>query len=245
VFPILQLGPLAIQLPGLLLLGGIWVGTWLIDREAPRHKLSGSALNRLVFHGLVAGILGARVAYALRYASIYAQDPLSLLSLNPNALAPAEGILIGITIAVVLGMRRRMPLWVSLDALTPSLAVFAVFVGVAHLSSGDAYGSASTVPWAIELWGAARHPTQVYEILLAIPAFTVVWRLSRVETYPGLLFLAWVALAALSRLFLEGFRGDSVVVLEGARMAQLLSLVLLAGSLVMLHRRARIARDVP
>jgi prolipoprotein diacylglyceryltransferase len=45
VFPILQVGPLAIQLPGLFLLGGIWVGTWMLDREAPKHGVSGSALS--------------------------------------------------------------------------------------------------------------------------------------------------------------------------------------------------------
>jgi prolipoprotein diacylglyceryltransferase len=102
-----------------------------------------------------------------------------------------------------------------------------VFVGVAHLSSGDAYGSPSTVPWAIELWGAHRHPTQVYEILLAVLAVLVVWRLRRPETFPGLLFLAWVALAATSQLVVEGFRADSVVVRDGIRMVQLLSLTLL------------------
>ena len=67
MFPILQLGPLAIQLPGLFLLAGIWFATWLIDREAPRHRVPGAALNTLVFYGLIAGIIGARLAYVSRY----------------------------------------------------------------------------------------------------------------------------------------------------------------------------------
>ena len=242
MFPILQLGPLALQLPGLFLLAGIWVGTWLIDREAPRQRVAGAALNSLVFYGLIAGVIAARLAYALRYAKIYAQDPLSLFSLNLSTFAPAEGILVGVAVAFVVGQRRRLPFWASLDTLTPSLAAFAILFGLAHLSSGDAYGTPASVPWAIELWGARRHPTQVYEILSAILAFGVVWRLRIVETFPGFLFLAWVALAAASRIFLEGFRGDSPVLFEGLRSPQLVGLVVMACTFAIVHRRARIAR---
>jgi len=243
VFPILQLGPVALQLPGLFLLAGIWVGAWLVDREAPRHEVPGATLSSLVFYGLIAGVIGARLAYALRYVNVYVQDPLSLFSLNLSTFAPAEGILIGLTVAFVIGQRRRLPFWASLDALTPSFAAFGVLIGLAHLSSGDAYGTPANVPWAIELWGARRHPTQVYEILLAILALAVVWRLRIVESFPGFLFLAWAALAAVSRLLLEGFRGDSPVLFEGLRSPQLVSLAVLACTFAIVHRRAQIARD--
>jgi len=243
MFPILQLGPVALQLPGLFLLAGIWAGTWLIEREAPRRGIPGASLSSLVFYGLIAGVIGARLAYAMRYVSVYAQDPLSLLSLNLSTFAPAEGILVGLAVAFVVGQRRHLPFWASLDALAPSLAAFAVLVGLAHLSSGDAYGSPTSVPWAIELWGARRHPTQVYEILLAILTFAAVWRLRVIETFPGLLFLSWVGLAAASRLLLEGLRADSPLLFEGLRTPQLVSLVVLACTLAIVHRRARLARD--
>lgn len=245
MFPILQLGPLALRLPGLFLLAGVWLGMTLIDREAPRHKVPGAVLSSLVFYGLLAGIVGARVAYALRYTGIYAGDPLSLFSLNPFTLAPAEGFLIALTVVFVLGLRRHLPLWPTLDTLTPGLAAFAILLGIAHLSSGDAFGAPTSVPWAIELWGAQRHPTQVYEILLATLALAVVWRLRRIRAFPGFPFLAWLALTAAGRLFVEAFRGDSVIIAGGLRGAQLVSLVILAGVLGVLHLRARRAIDTP
>ncbi len=239
MFPILQVGPLALRLPGLFLLAGVWVATSLIDREAPRHRVSGAALNYLVLYGLIAGIVGARLAYALRYLAIYGEDPLSLFSLNPSTLAPAEGILIALIVVFVVGQRQHLPLWATLDALTLPLAAFAAFLGVAHLSSGDAFGAPSSVPWAIELWGAPRHPTQIYEIVLAGLAFLGVWRLRRVSTFPGFLFLAWVGMAAGSRLFLEAFRGDSVIILGVLRAAQVASLAILIAAMAALHLRAR------
>jgi len=239
MFPILQLGPLALRVPGLFLLMGTWVGSSLIDREAPRHKVSGAALNNLVLYGLIAGIVGARLVYALRYLTIYAEDPLSLFSLNPSTLAPTEGILIGLIVVLVVGQRRHLPFWPALDALTLSLAAFSAFLGLAHLSSGDAFGAPTSVPWAVALWGESRHPTQVYEIVLAGLVFLGVWRLRRVSAFPGFLFLAWLALAAGSRLLLEAFRGDSVIIYGELRAGQLASLAVLAVAMAGLHLRAR------
>jgi len=239
MFPILQIGPLALRLPGLFLLMGIWAGTYLIDREAPRHKVSAAALNNLVLYGLVAAIVSARLVYALRYLSIYADDPLSLFSLNPSTLAFTEGILIALIVVLAIGQRQHLAFWPTLDALTPSLALFAVFIGVAHLSSGDAFGAPTSVRWAIELWGARRHPTQVYELILATLAFVGVGRLRRMPAFPGFLFLAWLAMATGSRLFLEAFRGDSVIVLGVLRAAQLESLAVLTAAMAGLHFRAR------
>ena len=243
MFPILQVGPLAIQLPGLLLLAGVWVGSAMIEREAPKYGLSGTTLGSLVFYGLVAGLLGARLGYALRYWSVYAEDPLGLVSLNPSTLSAAEGLAAALLVGLVLARRHRLPLWPTLDAFAPGLAVFAVFAALANLSSGDAFGAPTSLPWAIDLWGAARHPSQVYALLLALAVFVAVRRIGISPTFPGFLFLAWLAMAAASRLFLEAFRGDSVIVLGSLRAAQLISLIVLGAALLGLNQRARVAQD--
>jgi len=64
-----------------------------------------------------------------------------------------------------------LPLWPALDALTPGLAAVMIAIGLAHIASGDAFGSPADLPWAIQLWGARRHPTQIYETLAAALIF--------------------------------------------------------------------------
>jgi phosphatidylglycerol:prolipoprotein diacylglycerol transferase len=239
MFPILQVGPLAVRVPGLILLAGVWVGVSLVEREAPRHKLSAGVLTNMIFYALVAGILGARLWYALRFFNIYVEDPLALLSVNPSTLAPLEGALTGALTAVIYTQRKSLPLWPTLDTLAPALAAFAAFVGLAHLSSGGAFGAPSAVPWAIELWGELRHPAQIYEILAAVIVLAIAWRLKDRAPFTGFTFLAWLGLAAAARLFLEAFRGDSVVIFGSLRSAQLASLAVLGASMAGLHALAR------
>jgi len=239
MLPVLQVGPLAIQLPGLLLLAGVWLASSVIEKQAPRLKLSSAILSNLIFLGLVVGLVSARIGYALRYLNVYLENPLSLLALNPTTLAPAEGALSGMLAALIYARRKGLPLWGTLDALAPGLAVFSLALGFSHLASGDAFGAPADLPWAIAMWGARRHPSQVYEVLLAGVVLGVILEARLRAPFPGFLFLGWMVLAAASRLSLEAFRGDSVIVLGAVRLAQLLSLGLLLAALLGLHLRAR------
>ena len=243
MFPILQLGPLAVRLPGLILLLGVWWAMSLIEREASRRELPATDLYNLAFYSLVAGLLGARLWYAARFFHIYWENPLSLFSLNPATLSVGGGVFVGLAAAFVFGQRKKLPFWPTLDALTPGLTLFAVFLGLAHLSSGDAFGAPTGLPWGIHLWGEDRHPSQVYEILSAGVILAVLRQMAQRPSVPGFTFLAWIGLSAGARLFLEAFRGDSVIVLGSLRSAQLASLTALMLSLWALRIKARSEKE--
>ncbi len=235
MFPILQIGPLAIQAPGLFLLAGAWVALNVVEREAPRYKTSAAVVSNLILIGLLAGILGARLWYAIRFFSVYLENPLSLFSLNPSTLAAEEGILTGLIAAIIYGQRKGLRLWPSMDVLAPGLAVFNIALGISHLASGDAFGAPSTLPWALELWGELRHPTQVYEIIIAILILVLLWKIRAWKVFPGFVFLSWLGLTALSRLLIEAFRGDSVIMAGSLRSAQVISLGVLVLVMVGMH----------
>ncbi len=239
MYPILQIGPLAIQLPGLLLLAGLWIGTQLAERETARYKLDPGLISNMIFIALAAGIVGARLGYALKYFDLYLSEPLNLLALNPNTLSAMEGIVVGLIAAMIYAQRKGLSLLPTLDTLAPGAAVFAIFVALAHLSSGDAFGAPTTVPWAIELWGADRHPSQIYELLFAVGVTLVILQVRKTRSFPGFIFTLFVALTAISRLFLEGFRGDSSIVFGSIRSAQLISFVVMIFALIALHLLSR------
>ncbi|TFH37958.1 MAG: prolipoprotein diacylglyceryl transferase [Anaerolineales bacterium] len=244
MLPILQVGPFALQLPGLLLIIGVWLGSLLTEREAARRQLSPSRMSNLIFLALIGGLIGARLGYVLRYLDLYLQSPLGILALNPNTLAPFEGLVAAIIVAVIYAQRSKMAFWATLEVLTPGIALFMIFVGLAHLTSGDAFGLESDLAWSIELWGARRHPTQIYEVLAASLVFIMILRIRLEQPFDGFLFLIYIGLAALQRFLLEALRGDSLIILGTVRGAQLLSLLVIMASLIGLHFNARRAEGI-
>lgn len=239
MFPVLQIGSIALPTAPLALLFGVWTGVWLAEREAVRLGLNGDAVASLVLIGLVAGVIGARVGYVAQHLGSYLTDPLGVLSPSPATLALAPGLLLGSIAIRIAGQRRQLPLWRTLDALAPGLAILGVAVGVAHLASGDAFGAPAQLPWSIVLWGEARHPSQIYEIVGAL-AVLAIWRWSRARRpFDGWSFLLVVALSAAMRVFLEAFRGDSWIFAGGLRGAQLVGLAVLALCLAALPRLTR------
>lgn len=237
MLPILPVGPLAIPVPSLVILIGLWLGLTLAEKYAPRFGIKPADLYNLVLLMLLAGMLGARLAYVLRYPTAFAGNLGSIFSLNLGLLDPLGGVVIALLIGVIYGQRKHLSLWSTLDALTPLLAVFMLAQGVAHLASGAAFGAPADLPWTIELWGAHRHPSQVYEVLAAALILALIWP-GRGLIRParsGVYFLGFLALSAGARLFLEAFRGDSQVILAGLRSAQVIAWAILALCLLGIH----------
>ncbi len=239
MFPVLQLGPLVLPVPALAWLAGIWLSLSLVEREARKLNLPADSVYNLVVVGLAAGLIGARLSYAARHSGAYLADPLGLFSFTPATLEPATGALIGIVASLIYGARRQLPLRLTLDTLAPGLAVMGVTVAFAHLASGDAFGAPARLPWSIYLWDDYRHPAQVYELIGALSILTV-WGWARQQpSFAGFSFLLVTALSAVMRVFLEAFRGDSLILAGGWRAAQVWSLVILAACLIGMRRWGR------
>jgi phosphatidylglycerol---prolipoprotein diacylglyceryl transferase len=259
MLPVINVGPLAIQFPGLLLLAGVWLGLWLAEKNSLRlaqerarpgqpPSPSPDAVYSLAFVGLLAGLLGARLAYAARFLGAYLADPLALLSLSPATLAPVEGALIGVLAAWVYGVRRSLGLWPTLDALAPFAAVMAAAIAAANLASGDGYGAPTTVPWRIYLWDDFRHPSQMYELAAALGVLSIwLWwsRKYGPAAPPGRALVLVIVLLAAARVFLEAFRGDSMLLAGGLRLAQVVGLAIVAAGLVAWRALGRAPESAP
>jgi phosphatidylglycerol:prolipoprotein diacylglycerol transferase len=254
MFPVLQIGPLALQTPGLLILIGIWLGLSASERLASRFKIESNQLYNLVLVSLVAGILGARLAFAIQYSSIFISDPLAIFSFTLTMFNGEAGLVIGIIAGFIYAQRKSLKLWPTLDALTPALSVFMIFLHISDLASGNAFGSPVNMPFAIELWGQYRHPVQIYEMVAAIGiAFVLIHRISIKspisEMHPdlhkaGLYFWMFVALTALARLFFEFFRGDSTTIPGNIHVAQVFAWAILAVSLWQLNKHQKIGHEI-
>lgn len=246
MLPILQIGPLALQTPGLILLLGLWLGLSLSEKLARlEKKVDPDSIYNLALIALVAGVIGARLFYAAQTPSIFLEDPLSLVSLNTVMLDATGGLVAAGLAVLIYGQRRKLPLWPTLDAFTPALSILAIAFGLAHFASGDAYGIAARLPWSIRLWGEYRHPTQLYETVLAFGIAVWVWPRKTMVATAGIRFLFFIALSAFARILVESFRGDSVMIFGTLRSAQIAAWVVLAASLSLIASRLKVQSTQP
>lgn len=236
MFPILQIGGLAVQVPGLILLLGLWVGLSAAERRSRLYGIPAETLYNLVFACLVAGVTGARLTYAGMHLDVFIRSPLGLFSLRPELLDPLGGLAAALLVAGIIIQRRSLRPGAVLDALTPLFAILLIAVPAANYASGDAYGSLAALPWAVELWGAERHPVQIYELLAALGIFFYLGARPRSKEFEGQpaggVFLNFLVLSAAARLFLEAFRGESPVIGPGLRIIQLIAWAVMAAGLV-------------
>lgn len=219
-----------------------WLGLALAERRAPRYGIERELLSNLIFYALLAYIIGGRLLYAAAHLPAFLASPSSLVSPNTDLFDPLGAAAAAILAAAIFGWQKRLAVWSTLDALTPFLAVMAIGVGLAHLAEGTAFGKPTNLPWAINLWNAHRHPSQIYEILAAslILGIPLLWKSAR----PGSLFLFFAALSAAARLFLEAYRGDSQLLPGGIRLGQVEAWLALMVVFILLELRDR-APDQP
>jgi prolipoprotein diacylglyceryltransferase len=241
MLPILQIGPLALPAPALILLLGFWLGLEFAEKHAPRFAVRPEQLYNAALVGVVAGIIGARLGYAARAPAAFLESPLGLLALTPQMLDPVSGLAAGLLAALAALRIMRAALWPALDTAVSLFSVLAVAVGLANLASGGGFGAPANLPWAIELWGARRHPSQVYETLAALLIAAALWptlpAARRALQRPGFRIWTFLALTAGGRLILETFRGDSIILWNIFRSAQIAAWLVLAVSLWAIGRR--------
>jgi phosphatidylglycerol---prolipoprotein diacylglyceryl transferase len=243
MLPVITIGPLALPAPALLLLAGFWLGPEICEKQAPLFGVEAEKIYHLILAALIAGLVGARLAYAAQAPAAFGKNLLNLLSPRPELLDSTGGLALAVVAGLIFIRVKRMVLWPTLDALSGLLAVMGVTLGLAHLASGDAFGASTQVPWAIPLWGAERHPSQVYETLAALLIGMLTWpsgqiaRASRQPGQEGFRLWSFLALSAAARIFLEAFRGDSILLAGSLRTAQIMAWIVLGISLWQIGRR--------
>ncbi len=136
----------------ILLIAAMWLGLTLAEKRSERHGISKEALNNIVYYSLLGYIIGGRVLFALANLSAFVQSPLSLFSINIDLFDPPGALVVALLVGFIYGYRQKLPLWGTLDALTPFFATLAVGLPLSHLAAGTAFGQPTDVPWGMDLW---------------------------------------------------------------------------------------------
>jgi len=233
-----NLGPLTIHWYGVLVALAFLFGLWTASRRAPRSGINGERIVDLGPWLILGAILGARTFYVVSYwREEFAGKPVSEIFMIHHGGLVFYGGLAGATLAGIIYIRvRALPLWKVADVLAPSISLGYVFGRIGCLMNGCCYGRACEMPWAIRFpsdhgtHGQPVHPTQIYDSLLNLGLYLVLAWLYRRKKFDGQVFAVYLMCYAVTRSFVEIFRGDYPVehLYGGLTPAHLLSIGIFA-----------------
>jgi phosphatidylglycerol:prolipoprotein diacylglycerol transferase len=230
-------------------------GTWLATREARRLNLDEDKVVTVILAALVAGVLGARMLYVLEHVAEFRREWGNVLALWQGGLTLYGGMVAGVFAGLLVARRLGLPIWVTADALAPSLAIGGAIGRVGCFLNGCCYGRPTHLPWGVtfppdsfaglDFGNAKIHPSQLYFSFAGLVLFAVVWALRKRTGPPGTLFWMSLLLYALVRIPLDFTRAyepeTAFATVFGATIveSQLSSLAIALFSLLMILRLRR------
>ncbi len=243
MYPLVQVGPFRLGSGGLLLLYSIILGGSVMTRVA--QVRGGAQLARqadMCFYPVLIGaVIGARLWYGLFNLDLYGQNPSLFVALRVGDFAWPGALLGGLLAGYVWCRWNGFDALKLADSAALTLPAVQAIASIGLLLSGEAFGVPMSLPWGVALFGAVRHPTQIYFVLAAVSSLLVVWWLSRRLLPLGALGVAYLGLQGLTSLLVEALRADSLVLPGGIRAAQVFGLGLLLYALTWIQRHSRAA----
>jgi phosphatidylglycerol:prolipoprotein diacylglycerol transferase len=196
---IVALGPLKVHWYGLMYLLAFGSAWWLGKRRAQvaGAPLKSAEVDDLIFYGAIGVVLGGRLGSVLFYNfDSFLDNPLYLFKIWQGGMS-FHGGFIGVLVAMEWYRRKLNCSFFQLTDFIAPLVPLGIATGrFGNFINAELWGAPSNVPWAMKLsceqfppdryidfagplCYSARHPSQLYEMLLeGFLLFAILWIIS-------------------------------------------------------------------
>ena len=251
---IFGVGHIALRWYSLILGTAMGVGVWLTAREAERKGFKKEDVYEAAMWIIVAGIIGARLFHVLdHWSHEYAANPVRALYIWEGGLAIWGALIGGLIAGALITWRRGWSFPKFLDAAAPGLVLAQAIGRIACVITGDAMGKPTTGPFGfaytnpnvmVPQLGVYYTPMPVYELIINLGIFAVLWQLRKRDWVDGRLFLVYLTLYSIERFFLA-FTSSYRIIALGLTQSQIVAIfgfVIGLTLLVLMHRNLNAGR---
>ena len=249
---LVTIGGLKIHWYGIMIALGLYAGIQVAVRDAPRRGINRDQLMNVALLAAVLGIAGGRLYYVVQNnPSFFLNHPAQIVAVWQGGMAFFGAMFGGAVAVAISAWRWKIPFWSLLDVGALGMTIGQAIGRVGNIINGDIVGY-KTNGWGFEYTNpntfgplnVTVQPASLYELLISLALFLLLWNL-RTRIHPeGMLAMIYVVLYSISQFFIFFLR-DNIVILGGLKQAQVTSLVVIALTLPViayLLRKERLAR---
>lgn len=249
----LEIGSLSIYWYGVIIATGLFLGLYLATKESERLGLQKDIMIDLVVFAAPIAILFARIYYVIFEFDAYRGQPWwKFIAVWEGGIA-IHGALIGAVLTgIVFAKVKKVSFWQIADIAAPSIILGQAIGRWGNFMNQEAHGGPISqaayenfhqyLPNFIMdqmcINGVMYYPTFLYESIWNIIVFTILILMRKYNPLRGEIFLSYIALYSVGRVFIEGLRTDSLY-FGPLRQAQLLSIVLIVGAIIIIIIRRK------
>lgn len=249
----LEIGSLSIYWYGVIIATGLFLGLYLATKESERLGLQKDIMIDLVVFAAPIAILFARIYYVIFEFDAYRGQPWwKFIAVWEGGIA-IHGALIGAVLTgIVFAKVKKVSFWQIADIAAPSIILGQAIGRWGNFMNQEAHGGPISqaayenfhqyLPNFIMdqmcINGVMYYPTFLYESIWNIIVFTILILMRKYNPLRGEIFLSYITLYSVGRVFIEGLRTDSLY-FGPLRQAQLLSIVLIVGAIIIIIIRRK------
>lgn len=258
MFPkLISIGSFYIPTYGVLVALAFLVGLSATLRLSKRIGLPAEKVTNLVVYCAIAGIAGAKVFMILFDFPDYLRDPGQIFSLQTlQAAGVFHGGFIAALIVAVLYMRRqRLPVWQTMDAFAPGVAIGQTIGRLGCFAAGCCWGRECDLPWGVRFQSnfaapvpldKPLHPVQLYESAADLLIFGVLYWYFHRGPRGGNVIGLYLVLYSTARFIIEFYRVHEQALIGPFSLTQWIALgLLLLGAIFLFAPREENALNTP
>jgi prolipoprotein diacylglyceryl transferase len=230
---------------GILISAGVLIGIFLAMHHAKIFGMDQDSIVDMALLAIPMAIIGARLYYVIFEWDQYKGHPLDIFNIRKGGLAIYGGVLGGVLGGYLFSRWKKIDFWNLTDICAPSIILGQAIGRWGNYINQEAYGVVVNNPqwqWfpvavfiqADQQWHMA---TFFYESFWNLIVFFILMGYRRHRKRTGEVFLLYLILYSLGRIFIEGLRTDSLY-LDNVRISQLLGILLVVlGIVLFVYRR--------
>ena len=219
---------------GVIIGCGMIIATMIAAWRASKKGYKSDLILDFILFAIPVGIVCARMYYVAFEWEYYAQNLIKIFAIREGGLAIYGGVLGGIATAVVFCKYHKFSLIKLLDFVMPSLLLGQAIGRWGNFTNQEAFGNLITDPNLqffpygvyiehLEEWHQA---TFFYESMANLTLFILMMIVAHKAKKDGWMLVMYFMGYGCIRFFVEGLRADSLYLIPGVRVSQLLSAIL-------------------